>query len=79
MRDDELPDLTRGNRVTVADGDAMELQPEAQPQATITRACFACKSEFQPKRDWQKFCSRRCRTRGWRERKESSTAFYFGA
>jgi len=79
MRDDQIPDLTRGNCVTVGDGDALEHTGGAEPHPEKMRACFVCNRDFEPKRAWQKFCSRRCRTRGWRERKASSITNYYGA
>lgn len=79
MSDDPLTILSGQHRVTEARGDASELLPEAEPHQAISRACFACNREFQPARSWHKFCSRRCRTRAWRLRKQTATLFYFGA
>lgn len=30
-----------------------------------TRQCESCGATYGPKRHWQRFCSRRCRTRAW--------------
>lgn len=79
MHDDQLTILIGSNRVTEARGDASETLADAEPQTVITRVCSGCNREFVPARRWQKFCSRRCRTRGWRERKEYSIPNYYGA
>jgi len=31
------------------------------------RTCKRCKKGFNPKRDWQKFCTRECQKLYWRE------------
>ena len=79
MSDDQLTILSGCNRVTEARGDALKQSADAEPHPANLHACFACNCDFQPTRPWQKFCSRRCRTRGWRERKASSIPNYYGA
>lgn len=32
-----------------------------------TRHCAHCGAEYAPYRDWQRHCSKRCRTRAWDE------------
>ena len=43
------------------------------------RTCNGCKTEFRPKRFWQKQCKQACRQRVYRNRQALGTPGYYGA
>ena len=43
------------------------------------RLCTGCGRDFQPKREWQRQCSPRCRQRAYVERRNDGAVLYYGA
>jgi hypothetical protein len=47
-------------------------EPQVAPEGPEERNCPFCRASFRMKRNWQKFCSAKCKVAYWKQRREGA-------